>query len=183
MEGYILDWFEGFGLYAFGLSIVLNIIISVLGVVPSFFLTAANIHFFGFGYGLLISIVGEAFGAVVSFYLYRKGIGKVKEKVQRKHAYLERLERTGGMEAFWLIIALRIFPFMPSGLVTLVSAGSQVSIVTFAIASTLGKIPALVIEAYSVYHVMTGSWQGKVILGLIAVAIVLFVMKKSKKRT
>ena len=79
MEGYVLEWFKDIGFYAVGLSIILNIAISVLGLVPSFLLTAANIHFFGFGYGLLLSIVGEAFGAIVSFYLYRKGINIIKE--------------------------------------------------------------------------------------------------------
>ncbi|MGM9926805.1 MAG: TVP38/TMEM64 family protein [Bacillus sp. (in: firmicutes)] len=182
MEGYVLEWFVDFGVYAIWLSILLNVIISVLGVLPSVFLTAANIGFFGFGYGLLISVLGEAFGAIVSFYLYRKGINKVRKQVQIKHRYLERLQQTGGLEAFWLIIALRVFPFMPSGLVTLVSAGSKVGIITFSIASTLGKIPALMIEAYSVSHILNWTWQGKVILGLLSIVMIGLVIKKYKKQ-
>jgi uncharacterized membrane protein YdjX (TVP38/TMEM64 family) len=64
------------GLLAIFVSIIINIIISILGVVSSFFITAANIGFFGFGNGLLISITGEAIGAIISFYLYRKGLKK-----------------------------------------------------------------------------------------------------------
>ena len=182
MEGYVLEWFKDIGFNAVGLSIILNIAISVLGLVPSFFLTAANIHFFGFGYGLLLSIVGEAFGAIVSFYLYRKGINIIKEKVQFKHVLLERLQNTAGVEAFLLVIALRIFPFMPSGVVTIVSAGSNIGLLNFSIASTLGKIPALVIEAYPVHYIMNWNWQGKIILAVIAVVIIGYVLKRPRKR-
>jgi uncharacterized membrane protein YdjX (TVP38/TMEM64 family) len=176
METQILDWFETSGSFAVWLSILINIIISVLGFVPSVFVTGANITFFGFGHGIIISILGEAFGAVISFYLYRKGINKIKPEISNK--FLKRLQHTKGMKAFILIIALRIFPFIPSGLVTLVSAGSLVGILNFSIASTLGKIPALLIEAYSVKQVLEWSIQGKIILAVASVLIIVFLFKR-----
>lgn len=181
MEAHILAWFENSGTFAIWLSILLNIIISFLGVVPSVFLTAANIIFFGFGQGLLISILGEAFGAIISFYLYRKGINRVKNKIAIKNKFLDRLQNTQDMEAFFLIFALRIFPFIPSGMVTLVSAGSKVGIINFSIASTFGKIPALLIEAYSVKQVLDWSLQGKIILGLCSIFMVGILIKRFQK--
>jgi uncharacterized membrane protein YdjX (TVP38/TMEM64 family) len=176
MESQILAWFETSGSYAVWLSIIINVMISFLGLVPSVFVTAANITFFGFAKGLVISVLGEAFGAVISFYLYRKGINKVKTKIRNK--YLDRLQHTKGPQAFFLIIALRIFPFFPSGVVTLVSAGSQVGILNFSIASTLGKIPALFIEAYSVKQVLEWSLQGKIIMALAAIFTIGFLLKR-----
>jgi len=181
MEVQVLQWFEDSGLFAVWLSIFLNIIVSILGFLPSFFITAANISFFGFTQGLLLSIVGEAFGAIISFYLYRKGITKIKNKVTINNKYLNRLQQTKGMEAFTLIFALRIFPFIPSGLVTLVSASSKVGIWHYSIASTLGKIPALVIEAYSIYQILNWSLQGKVILGLAAIFILGLMIRNYRK--
>ncbi|MBS4213202.1 TVP38/TMEM64 family protein [Neobacillus rhizophilus] len=183
MEAQILAWFENSGIYSVLLSIVLNIIISFLGIVPSVFLTAANISFFGFGQGLLISILGEAFGAIFSFHLYRKGINKVKDRITIKNKYLKRLQSTQGLEAFFLIVALRIFPFIPSGVVTLVSASSKVGILNYSIASTLGKIPALLIEAYSVQQVLNWSVQGKIILVLCSIFMVVFLIKRFRKKT
>ena len=174
MEVQVLQWFEDSGIYAFWLSILLNIVVSVLGFLPSIFITAANISFFGFSQGLLISILGEAFGAIISFYLYRKGITKIQNKITINNKYLNRLQQTKGMEAFTLIFALRIFPFIPSGLVTLVSASSRVGIWNYSIASTLGKIPSLFIEAYSIYQILNWGLQGKIILGV--VSIVIFVL-------
>ena len=58
------------------ISLALSIVVAVLGVLPSVFITAANILFFGFWPGTLISFLGEALGAVVAFVLYRKGFKK-----------------------------------------------------------------------------------------------------------
>lgn len=52
-----------------------------------------------------------------------------------------------------LIFSLRLMPFMPSGAVTFISACSRVKAVHFAIASTIGKIPALLLEAFVIYGV------------------------------
>lgn len=177
MELQIQQWFEETGLYAVCISLILNIIISVLGVIPSVFITAANISFFGFGNGLLLSILGEALGAIVSFGLYRKGITKVKHKIPINSKYLGKLQKTDGIYAFLLILTLRIFPFVPSGLVTLASAYSRVGLLNFSIASTLGKIPALIIEAYSIYQIIKWEWPGKIILCLVLILLFYFVKK------
>lgn len=181
METQVLQWFVESDLSAVWLSIGLNIIVSVLGFIPSFFITAANISFFGFHQGLLLSILGEAFGAIVSFCLYRKGINKIKTKVTINNRYLNRLQETKGMEAFLLIFALRIFPFIPSGLVTLVSASSKVGTLHFSIASTLGKIPSLVIEAYSIHQILNGGLQGKIILAVLSILLIGLLIKKNGK--
>ncbi|MDQ0273420.1 TVP38/TMEM64 family protein [Cytobacillus purgationiresistens] len=180
MEIQILNWFDTSGIYAIWISILLNIIISIIGILPSFFITAANISFFGFENGLFISIIGEALGAIFSFYLYRKGIDKLRKKniIKVKNKYLDRLLEARGSEAFLLIVALRIFPYIPSGVVTLVSAGSKVGIINFSIASTIGKIPALFIEAYSIYQILNWNWQGKIILVLVSIFIVSFLVKR-----
>lgn len=178
----VLQWFENSGLLAVWISIILNIGISVLGFIPSVFITAANISFFGFEKGLILSILGEALGAIISLYLYRKGINKVKTKVSINNKYLNRLQQTKGMEAFLLILASRVFPFVPSGLVTLASAGSNVGMLNFSIASTLGKIPALVIEAYSTQQILNWSGQGKVILGISSIIIISLLIRKSASK-
>ena len=181
MEGQVIQLFENIGVFAVILSVALNILISVLGVVPSFFLTAANISFFGFSYGLVVSIIGEAIGAVISFYLYRIGIHKAKEKVSINNQFLIKLQQTEGITAFVLVFALRLAPFVPSGLITLISAGSRIGIWNFSVASTLGKLPALLIEAYSVQAILLWNWQGKVILGSISILIIFFLYRRKRK--
>jgi uncharacterized membrane protein YdjX (TVP38/TMEM64 family) len=145
--------------FAIIISLAVSIMIAVAGVIPSAFVTAANIVYFGFGWGLVLSILGEALGAVISFILYRKGLKKLSGSTDssRTIKVLERLKQTHGMEAFVLVILLRLFPFAPSGLVTLAASYSAIGTWTFTLSSTIGKVPALFIEAYSVHTVL--GWE------------------------
>lgn len=174
----LLTLFREHEQWALAISLLLSVIVAVLGVLPSVFITAANILFFGFWQGLLISFVGEAFGAVVAFLLYRKGFKKAVTKPLHKYPRVQRLMEARGKEAFLLIMGLRLLPFVPSGLVTFAAAIGNASLLTFVVASSLGKVPALFIEAYSVYQVTQFGWQGKVILALIACTLIYLVFKK-----
>ena len=180
MEQTILDLFAHHPRLAIVLSLAVSILIAVLGVVPSFFVTAANIAFFGFWNGILISFLGEAIGAAVSFVLYRKGFKKHSRPQLDRHPKVRRLIDAQGREAFWLILALRLIPFVPSGLVTFVAAIGKVTPATFVLASSLGKAPALLLEGYSVYQVTRFGWQGKLILLAGAIAILFQLLRKKK---
>ena len=48
-------------------SILCNILISIIGVIPSVFLTALNVKLFGFVGGAVVSLIGEAAGAIAAF--------------------------------------------------------------------------------------------------------------------
>ncbi|ESU31256.1 hypothetical protein G3A_17915 [Bacillus sp. 17376] len=141
------------------ISLAASIVIAIAGIIPSAFVTAANIVYFGFVWGLVLSIFGEALGAVISFILYRKGLKKLSgnKDSSRTIKTLERLKQTHGMEALVLVILLRLFPFAPSGLVTLAASYSAMGTGNFTVSSTIGKVPALFIEAYSVHTVL--GWE------------------------
>lgn len=178
MEERLIETFQEYKQYAIPISIIINIIVAVLGVIPSFFVTGANLISFGFWKGTLISFVGEALGAIVAFYLYRKGFKKFSQKSLSKYPMLNRLIHAKGKKAFFLILSLRMLPFLPSSLVTLAGAVGSVSPLVFAAASIIGKIPALMVETYSVYQVKQFEWQGKIILTIIAVYMVYVIWKK-----
>jgi uncharacterized membrane protein YdjX (TVP38/TMEM64 family) len=176
----LLNTYENF---AYLISIVINVIISILGFVPSVFLTAANLAVFGFWKGTFLSFVGEAIGAIVSFVLYRKGFRKFSETKLFSHPKVRRLLEAKGLEAFFLVLSLRLLPFVPSGVVTFVAAIGKTSLLIFMIASSIGKIPALLLEAYSVYQLMNWTWQGKVISTLLSVFLFIFTWKKINRKT
>ena len=181
MEEQVLLFFYENAQLAIIISLLINILISIVGVIPSFFLTAANITFFGFWQGTVISFVGEAFGAVVSFYFYRKGLKKVSGKLNtKKFPKVTNLLEVKGKEAFYLILAFRLFPFVPSGIVNIFAALGKVSFLTFILASSLGKIPALLIEAYSVLQITQFNTEGKIILSFMAVYLFLKIGKRLK---
>jgi uncharacterized membrane protein YdjX (TVP38/TMEM64 family) len=162
------------------ISLAISIVIAVLGLVPSVFITAANIIFFGFWEGTLISFLGEALGAIIAFFLYRKGFKKSAHTQLQKFPKLEQLIDSDGKTAFLLILSLRLIPFVPSGLVTFAAAIGKVSAITFLLASSIGKAPALLIEAYSVYQVTEFGWQGKLILLVTSILILYYVIKSRR---
>ena len=183
MQEQLLQWFEISGIFAIFLSILANVIVNVLGVIPAAFIAAANVLFFGFWWGLLISLVGEVIGAVVAFCLYRKGITTWTSKFPVGNKYIKRLQETEGREAFWLVVILRLILIIPAGVVSFVSAGSRIRLSSFVIASTLGKIPPLIIKVYAMYQVFTWTWQGQMILfgsGIFVIGI--FVWKRFLKK-
>ena len=176
----LLQLFREYHDLAIIISIIISIIIALLGVVPSVFITAANILFFGFWSGTFISFLGEAVGAGIAFILYRKGFKNTVEKKLDTYPKVKNLLKAENKEAFYLIFSLRLIPFVPSGLITFAAAVGKVSFLIFIIASSLGKLPALLIEAYSVNAVTQFGWQGKVILLIVALALLFWVIKKKK---
>src|SRR4051812_5102812 len=175
MEYSLFEWIPTNPFLAAFISIGLNILVAITGVLPSAFITVGTVGLFGFKLALLILIIGEAAGAIVSFILYRKGVHKLLAKPKmssKENKFLQKLKNTDGMSAFFIVVLLRIIPFVPSGIVTLTAALSKMGLIAFSMASTVGKIPALVVEAYSVSAVLTlkTEWQ----IGLILVVVILF---------
>lgn len=87
IQNFLIEYYS----IAIPLSILINIIISLLGVIPSIFLTAINIQLFGVTNGTIISIAGEALGAIISFYIYRLGLQKFTHDKVNKYPKVERL--------------------------------------------------------------------------------------------
>ena len=110
------------------------------------------------------------------------GFKKVSNKSLAKYPKVLRLVDSAGKEAFVMILALRFIPFVPSGLITFAAAIGKVSWPVFFVASTLGKIPSLLIEAYSVAQIAEFNWQGKLILVVSAVALLIWVGWFRKKK-
>lgn len=173
MEDYLINSFPSNQIFAAVISISLNMLVAVAGILPSAFITAGNIAYFGFEGGLLISIAGEAAGAIVSFVLYRKGLIKLSSALNKPQPkLLLKLKQTSGIKEVLLVLALRILPFIPSGAVTLAAAYSTMRLLSFCIASTIGKIPSLLIEAYSVDHILSLQLEIQLALILLLILIV-----------
>lgn len=177
MEFFALEWFPVNPFSTIVISIFLNIVIAISGILPSAFITIGTVSILGLELGLIILTIGEAAGAIVSFLLYRKGINKLltyPKIKERKNKLLLRLRETRGMEAFFMVISLRILPFVPSGAVTIAASMSKMGLLSFSIASTLGKIPALFIEAYTAFHIL--SFQTELQVALVIMVLCIFLV-------
>lgn len=182
LSDYLLDHLPS-NLFLIGiLSIAFNIIISIFGFLPSAIVTGINLHYYSFNMAIFLSIVGESLGAVISFLLYRKGLIRFFPSNKNSNKILQRLSNASSFKAAFLIIILRILPFIPSGIVTLTAAFSKIGVLMFTISSTIGKIPALLLEAYSLNTLFTFlRLEENIIYIIIALLIIIFILKTKKK--
>jgi uncharacterized membrane protein YdjX (TVP38/TMEM64 family) len=182
MKEQLLELFISYKDYALIISIVINIFIALLALIPSVFITAVNVTFFGFWDGMWISFIGESLGALIAFLAYRKGIKlfSINEKIS--HPKAKKLLTSKGKNAFYLILWLRLMPFIPSGLVTILAALGEVSVITYFIASSIGKFPATLMEAYSVHEVIKFSIEGKIILGVLLISVMTVYIYRRKQK-
>ncbi len=135
-------------------SLVISILIAIAGIIPSIFVTGANVIVFGPVNGFIISWVGELIGALVSFYLYRWGFKKRFEHLSGKYTILDRIVSAKGFEITALLFQARLLPFIPSGFVTLAGAISNINILYFLVATALGKLPSIALEALVSFDVI-----------------------------
>jgi len=172
---------------AIPLSLLVEIIIAVLGFLPSFFITAANVAVFGIWWGTALSIVGESVGAVAAFVLYRRGLDRIASGSGSFSTGLEkrmrRLSEAPEGRAFALVLAFRLLPYVPSGAVTLGAAGGRMRAWTFTAASTLGKIPALAVEVATVTVAMRLPVKGflAIVAGGILIWVLIEILKNRRK--
>ena len=146
----LLHWFHQYPDIAWMISIAVNVGVALLGLVPSVFVTAANMAVWGFFPGTALSLLGESIGAVIAFYVYRLGWKRMAPQTERWPKSIQKLLHLEGWPAAKLVMSLRIMPFMPSGLVTLAAAMSRITSSYFVVSSSIGKIPALLMEAMAV---------------------------------
>lgn len=164
------------------ISLMISIGISLIGVLPSVFVTGGNIVFFGPTNGFLISLLGETIGASITFNVYRLGFKKKVEKYTDKHRLLSKIVNSEGKKAGLLICEARLIPFIPSGIITLAASISNVTSTIFTIATFIGKAPSIAIEAFISYDIINiyDNWI-RLVITLIGLVIVTIIIKRGKR--
>lgn len=163
------------------ISLMISIGISLSGILPSVFITGANIVFFGPFEGFLISLLGETIGAYITFNIYRLGFKKSVGKFSDKYKLLSRIVNSNGKEAGLLICQGRIIPFIPSGVITLAASISNVNSTIFTIATLIGKIPSIALEALVSYDIINiyNNWL-RLAITVIALIFATLTIRKNK---
>jgi len=170
------------GCFAIPLSLLISIIIAVAGIIPSIFVTGANVLFFGPVNGFFISWLGETAGAAISFHLYKTGFRKKFENIKEKHPLIRMIMNASGKKAGLLIFQARLLPFIPSGIVTFAASISSTGFILFLTASAAGKIPSIFLESLVSYDIINfnGNWI-RLLLTILAVLPTIFILRRKGK--
>lgn len=175
----VLNIFREYSIFAVPISLIISIIISLIGVVPSVFVTGANIIFFGPVTGFFISLIGETIGAYITFIVYRYGFKKGAESLTTKYELVRKIVNSKGRKGALLVFEGRLLPFMPSGFITLAASISSININSFAIATFFGKVPSIALEALISYDLINIEENFiRLLITIFALILILITIKK-----
>lgn len=182
VEG-LAEWIRSWGILGVIGSIVLNIAISVAGVLPSIFLSGANAIVYGLVGGFFVSLTGEVLGATVAFLVYRYGLQKSKglQKLER-FSWIHKINESSRIRKGLAIVLLRMNPLIPSGVINLGAALTSISFADFLLATLVGKIPSMVFETFVGHDlVYLSENKSRLIISLLAGSLVFLLFWKREK--
>ncbi|MCI1248403.1 MAG: VTT domain-containing protein [Megasphaera sp.] len=140
-----IDYLKSFGIWAMAISIIIDIVINIVGFLPSIFISTANGVVFGVVIGTGVSWFAETVGVIISFFFMRTLFRHKAKAVIEKSRMLSKLDEYSTLKA--MIIA-RAVPYSPNGLVTALGALSHISYRDYAIGCLIGKLPSVAIEVF-----------------------------------
>lgn len=138
-----IEYLRGFGIYAVFVSFFIDVIINVVGFLPSIFISTANGLIFGLFWGTVISWLAETSGVVLSFWVMRTLFRGIAKKIILKSKVLMKLDAYDSWQA---VLIARAIPYMPNGLVTAICALSGISTKHYLLGSLIGKLPSVALE-------------------------------------
>ncbi len=164
------------------ISLLVSILVALSGVLPSIFITSANVLFFGITNGLIISWLGDVIGSAIAFKLYRWGFKNQTEKLGAKYILLNNITNAEGIGTTILVFQARLIPYIPSGLVTLAGAVSNINMYHFMAATAIGKLPSIALEVFIAYQIiqLSSFWIGIFFLAIFAVTIIFMFNQKKQ---
>jgi len=134
------------GFVQFVLLLFSNIIINATGFLPSAFITAVNLMVYGIIQGTILSFIGDVLGTQAGYHLYRMGVSKSNPR-WKSNAFWRKMQNSYSLRLVFIsIIFFRLLSFVPSGLVTAGAAVTSIGKWSFMLASTVGKVPSILIE-------------------------------------
>ena len=134
LEGAIA-YLRGFGIYAAFMSFFIDVVINIVGFLPSIFISTANGLIFGLFWGTIISWLAETVGVLISFYVMRTLFRGMAMNIINKSRTLKKLDSYDSWQA---IAAARAIPYMPNGQVTAISALSGMHFRPYALGCLIG---------------------------------------------
>ena len=165
-----IAYLKTFGVYAAFMSFFIDVVINVVGFLPSIFISTANGLIFGLFWGTIISWLAETVGVIISFYMMRT---LFRGMAQHVIAQSKTLTKLGSYDSWQAMAIARAIPYMPNGLVTAVGALSNMSFYHYALGCLVGKFPSVALEVILGHDVVNfGDNSLRLTIIIIAVAVI-----------
>jgi len=136
-------WVDNARLLAPFAFLAVYVAVVLLSLPGPIFVTLAGGFLFGVLPGVVLSLSGATIGATIVLLVVRTALGNFLR--QRGGKFVQRMECGFKKNAFNYLLAMRLIPLFPFGMVTLSAAILGVRVKTFIAATLLGSFPAALI--------------------------------------
>lgn len=143
----LLDWLKVYARDYLVLTAIVATLLSLFPIIPYPVIGGIIGAAFGPLLGAFVVWIGSSLASIIMFLFVRYGYHDWGTKILRSYQPLEKVTVLFEKNAFITIFITRLIPFIPSIIVNCYSALSKVSFAIYAIASSLGKIPSMILFA------------------------------------
>ena len=99
-----IAYLHSFGIYAAFMSFFIDVVINIVGFLPSIFISTANGLIFGLFWGVIISWLAETVGVLISFYVMRTLFRGMAMNIINKSKTLKKLDSYDSWQAMGCLI-------------------------------------------------------------------------------
>ncbi len=168
----ISSYVKSFGIMAPLVAFILFMLQAAFPIFPYLILAAATGMLFGFKMGVFLSWSGALTGACLAYGICRILGGKKPSHFIKKHLGYDVRELNKEM-AFWSILIARIIPVIPTPVINVAAAISEVPFWNFFFSSALGKLPTAIL--YTGLGICLFNTKGIKLLLLVLATVLLLV--------
>ncbi|MFD0825764.1 TVP38/TMEM64 family protein [Neobacillus sp. M.A.Huq-85] len=140
---------------------------------------------FGTAQGMFISLIGAMAGTMVFFFITRYGFRDYAQEKLLRFPKVQEYEEFLNRNSFLAILVCRLVPIIPAPVVNIICGLSKVNWLIFFTASTIGKIPNILLLSFvgatlSSNKLLSFGLYGFYILVIFLINFVIVFRKKSK---
>ncbi|WP_209122249.1 TVP38/TMEM64 family protein [Alkalihalobacillus sp. BA299] len=181
----LLVWLDNYARDFLLSTIVVATLLSLFPIIPYPIIGGIVGAAFGTTLGAFVIWIGSSGASIIMFLIVRYSFQDWGNSILRNYKLTEKVTLLFEKNAFFAIFLSRLIPVIPSIIVNVYSALSRVSFINYTIASTLGKMPSMMLFAIVGNTLVTNPRDLLLIMLLygLFVAVVFICFKQWKKRT
>ncbi|ARA85716.1 TVP38/TMEM64 family protein [Bacillus paralicheniformis] len=166
------------GIYSVLFSMLLVAACVFFPIVPFALIAGLNGALFGIANGVLITLTGSMLGTMLLFFLSRYGFRDLARKRLTKYPKMSEYEAYFNQNAFTAVLLGRLIPVIPAVVMNIVCGLSKVKWAVFFAASTLGKIPNVLVVSIAGANFSENKLISIGVYGLYMAIIALVIYRK-----
>lgn len=143
----LLQWIRSGGTDYFVVTAVLATLFALFPIIPYPLIGGVIGAAYGPILGSLVTWIGSSLASIIMFSFVRYGYQDWGKKWLYRYEHLAKVTTLFERNAFMTIFMTRLIPIIPSIIINVYSAISKVSFLRYTIASSLGKMPSMILFA------------------------------------